>query len=196
MINIFVEGIADEKFIKDYLSYLNISNDFKVIKTNGKDNLLDFLNIFEKNTDLEGVNLIVFDADEDFNERKQEILNFREFNNIDFELFLFPNNEDKGDLETLLENIIPEDNKNIINCWDNYENCIGKLSKNLTIPANKTKIYAYLEVLLGKTQEEKKKIKERSRDYKNKKHWNLNSDYLLNLKNFLLDNIIEKEKII
>jgi hypothetical protein len=63
------------------------------------------------------------------------------------------------------------------------------MGKELTIPAKKTKIYAYLEVLLGVTKKEKEKIKERERDYKNKGHWNLDSDFLIPLKEFLLKHI-------
>ena len=48
----------------------------------------------------------------------------------------------------------------------------------LTIPAKKTKIYAYLEVLLGASKSEKKKIKEAYRDYTNVNHWDLNSNKL------------------
>ncbi|MDR3341410.1 MAG: hypothetical protein LBT14_01245 [Treponema sp.] len=55
----------------------------------------------------------------------------------------------------------------------------------------KTKIYAYLEVLLGETKKEKEKIKERERDYKNNEHWNLDSEFLVPLKNFLMKNIQE-----
>jgi len=189
MINIFVEGIGDEKFLKDYLSFLGISNDFKVIVVNGKDKLLQYINLFKKNTDLNGLNLVVFDSDDDFNDRKNFLLNFKERNKLEFQLFLFPNNKDNGDLEVVLENIIPNGNDEVMNCWTKYENCINKLNRNLTIPANKTKIYAYLEVLLGSTQEEKRKIKEKNRNYLNKKHWNLESEYLLNFKEFLLDSL-------
>jgi hypothetical protein len=188
MINIFVEGIGDEKFIKDYFSYLNIKEDFKVINTQSKDKLPDFINIFEKNTNNGVLNLIIFDTDNDFNDREKFLLNFKEKNELKFELFLLPNNKDKGDLETLLENIIPQKNEKIIGCWSNYENCINSLNRNLTIPVNKSKIHTYLEVLLDDTQNGKKKAKERSRDYTNKEHWDLDCDYLSNLKEFLLKN--------
>ena len=55
----------------------------------------------------------------------------------------------------------------------------------LTVPAKKTKIYGYLEALLGASNKEKEKIKDKKRDYKNTKHWNLDSVYLNPLKEFL-----------
>mgnify|MGYP003296751608 FL=1 len=44
-----------------------------------------------------------------------------------------------------------------------------------TIPAKKTKIYGYLEALLGGSKKEKKMIKEKKRDYKNALHWDLDT---------------------
>lgn len=41
------------------------------------------------------------------------------------------------------------------------------------VPARKTKIYAYLEALVGESKKQKAKIKEENRDYRNKDHWNL-----------------------
>lgn len=55
------------------------------------------------------------------------------------------------------------------------------MGKKLTIP---TKIYAYLEVLLRETR--KAMIKYPRRNYKNIAHWNLDSEYLIPLKDFLL----------
>ena len=61
-----------------------------------------------------------------------------------------------------------------------------KTPPTLTIPAKKTKIYAYLETLLGKSRSQKKLIKDANRNYKNTQHWNLDAEYLEPLKEFLL----------
>jgi len=188
MINIFVEGDSDIKFLEDYLSYLEVNkNCFKVESINGKDKLKNIQMKLMKNSDNNIINLIIFDSDDNFKQRRDSLLKFRNENNLKFELFLFPNNSDSGDLEILLENIIPENNKEIINCMNNYKSCIVNLNRNLTVPINKAKIYAYLEALLPK--KDSKKIHFSSRDYQNKEHWNLDSEYLLSLKGFLLDNI-------
>ena len=55
---------------------------------------------------------------------------------------------------------------------------------NLTTPAKKTKIYGYLEALLGESKSQKELIKEANRNYENPQHWNLDSNYLLLLKDF------------
>ena len=60
-----------------------------------------------------------------------------------------------------------------------------KTPPTLTIPAQKTKIYAYLETLLGKSRSQKKLIKDANRNYKNTQHWNLDAEYLEPLKEFL-----------
>jgi len=85
-------------------------------------------------------------------------------------------------------------NQPIFDCWNEFEQCLQdcaskKIGKVLTIPAKKTKIYAYLEVLLGETKKEKEKIKERERDYTEEQHWNLDSGFLEPLKQFLLEKL-------
>ncbi|MCY7358318.1 MAG: hypothetical protein LH609_12840, partial [Rudanella sp.] len=104
-----------------------------------------------------------------------------------FHYFLLPYNgehpeglRNNGDLETLLQEIICPDNQVILDCWEAYESCLlDKPSKmtvsgKFTLPARKTKIYAYLEALVGESKRQKAKIKEENRDYRHPKHWNLN----------------------
>ena len=192
-VKIFVEGVADEKFFKDYLSFLGVS-DCKILITNGKDGLFDeaIINELKSNSDNGGINLVFIDADDDYSKSKSIVLKNRDRLHTKFELFLMPDNKSTGALEDLLESIINTNNQPIFDCWQNYENNLLKIKipgriMPLTIPAKKTKIYAYLETLLGKNKKEKELIKERTRNYQNKEHWNLNSDYLKPLKDFLLN---------
>jgi hypothetical protein len=105
--------------------------------------------------------------------------------------FLLPNNQDDGDIETLLERIICPENQIIFDCWRDFENCLlpnkttSTDSGRFTLPARKTKIYAYLETLVGETDSEKEKIKDPNRNYRNPKHWDLNHPALANLRAFL-----------
>jgi hypothetical protein len=55
----------------------------------------------------------------------------------------------------------------------------------LTTPTRKTKIYGYLEALLGISNGQKEMIKEAKRDYHNKGHWDLSSANLSPLQQFL-----------
>ena len=143
-----------------------------------------------------GTNIVIIDADDDIDVRRSDILSWRQQHGLDFELFLLPNNKDKGALEDLLEKIINQDNKCIFECWENYEKELVKQEISwrtpppLTTPAKKTKIYGYLEALLGESQAQKNLIKEKERDYENAQHWNLDAAYLEPLKGFLEQHLL------
>jgi len=204
---IIVEGEADKKFFENYYHHLfhekapagSIIHPGKDDDTGGYQKLRkeDAINAMKQNTDAGGKNLVIFDADEDCEARRKELLAIRDEFGVEFELFLLPNNKDAGELEDMLEQIINPDNQPVMDCWATYE---GELEKvriptktppTLTIPAKKTKIYAYLETLLGKTRSQKKLIKDANRDYENTQHWNLDAEYLKPLKEFLVNNISE-----
>lgn len=206
---IFVEGDADKKFLSDYYHHLfqervpqysiNHTGDLKGDKTGGYKKLSDEINIREMriNTDQGGVNLVIFDADKDIEARRKELEAVKEQYHVEFELFLLPNNQDTGELEDLLENIINPNNRPIMDCWEDYEKELVKLEipgrtpPPLTTPAKKTKIYGYLEALLGDSNTQKELIKEVNRNYGNTLHWNLDAEYLEPLKEFLEKNISE-----
>jgi hypothetical protein len=198
---IYVEGIADIKFIKDFVKHhfrIELAKE-DIIDSGGWTNIKSqkangemIRNKMTSNTDNGGFNLVIFDADSDYAARKKEITEWGAINGLTFELFLFPNNSNTGALEELLENIIQPNNAPIFECWDQYETCLNTKTikdrgKPLTLPAKKTKIYGYLEALLGPSKSEKEKIKERERDYVNKNLWVIDSNYLDPLKTFLYE---------
>jgi len=198
---IIVEGDADKKFFEDYYHHIfgekapkgSITHPGKGSKTGGYQKLKseDAIGAMRQNTDLGGINLVIFDADEDIEARRAELLAIKEEFGVEFELFLLPNDKDAGALEDLLENIINPNNQPVMDCWQTYEEKLrevripSKTPPTLTIPAKKTKIYAYLETLLGKSRSQKKLIKDANRNYKNTQHWNLDAEYLEPLKEFL-----------
>ena len=204
---IIVEGDADKKFFENYYHHLfhekapagSIMHPGKNNTTGGYQKLRkeDAINALKQNTDAGGKNLVIFDADDDCEARRKELLAIQEEFGVEFELFLLPNNKDAGELEDMLEQIINPDNQPVMDCWATYEDELEKVripTKNpptLTIPAKKTKIYAYLETLLGKSRSQKKLIKDPYRNYENTQHWNLNAEYLEQLKEFLNNNISE-----
>ena len=197
--HIIVEGIADLVFFEQYYQHLfgEPAPEGFIFKTDGKDNLHKFVNKMSSMTANDGVNLVIFDADKDIDSRRKELLEWKENAGVSFELFLLPNNKDKGALEDLLENIINPNNQPIFNCWEDYEKELVKLEipgrtpPPLTTPAKKTKIYGYLEALLGETKSEKEQIKESNRNYDNTMHWNLDAEYLEPLKECLDKNLKE-----
>ena len=163
-VKIIVEGIADEKFLKDYFQHIfseSEISDEEIIVSGGwthinsqKNQGETIRNHMQRNTADDGVNFMIFDADEDFATRKNVIEQWKAENHLNFELFLFPNNNDSGDLEHLLEKIITDQNQPIFDCWERYETCLQEhaskiIGKKMTTPPRKTKIYGYLEALLG-----------------------------------------------
>ena len=208
--SIFVEGDSDKRFIEDYLLFLSEQDPQFILpegwqknihKTNGWTNLSTAKNEAVRNTMIRttrqgGVNLIIFDADIDAKARKAELEEVKAKYGLIFETFLFPNNQDSGAIEELLEHVINPQNQCVLDCWKRYEadlakqNIAWKQPPCPTTPSSKSKIYAYLEALVGTTQSEKEKIKDRNRDFLNTNHWNLAATYLAALKNFMLANLI------
>lgn len=199
---IIVEGDADKKFFEDYYHHIfgekapksSITHPGKDGDTGGYQKLKseDAIGLMRQNTDMGGINLVIFDADEDTEARRSELLVIKEEFGVEFELFLLPNDKDAGALEDMLENIINPNNQQVMDCWQSYEEELGevriptKIPPTLTIPAKKTKIYAYLETLLGTSKTQKKLIKDANRKYENAQHWNLDAEYLEPLKEFLV----------
>lgn len=178
---IFVEGLNDEQFLKDYLNYLQI-NDFKITQVGGNTKLKYNKDIKKYKDDIEEVEnvKIIFDADNDLEEARKNIkeqLGNELFNKC--EIFLIPNNKDKGNLETLIEDIAKE--KCILKCFDGYVECLIKLQEknpNIQKPIKKSKVYAYNHSF---------GFKNGSKNYKiDNKYFNLESEYLNPLKEFLL----------
>ncbi|EMH21637.1 DUF3226 domain-containing protein [Helicobacter pylori] len=210
---IFVEGPSDKVFLEVYLYFLEdfpIKN-FKVKDVKGKDNLSKRLLEIEKYDKT----LIIFDADikkesqesdAGFDNKLKYIHEKFQEKGIDFpkeQIFLFPNNQDDGDLETLLFKIAKYDE--FLKCFKGYLECIKnkkhyKPIKNI----RKNMLYAYLELFKlekffqyswdtnNKKEEkiiidDKGKIKENYKEEyeKLKKVIDFNSNSLVPLKNFL-----------
>ncbi len=147
---IFVEGSSDRFFLEVYLLYLYFQEkfpikNFKVQNVDGKGNLSKRLLEIEKYDKT----LIIFDADKDYESNKKEILKIVSKTKqiiSEEQIFLFPNNQDDGDLETLLLEI--DNHKEFINCFESYLNYIKKQEHYKPIKnIRKSKWYAYLEVL-------------------------------------------------
>ncbi|WRA20682.1 hypothetical protein KVM08_01785 [Helicobacter pylori] len=214
---IFVEGPSDKVFLEVYLYFLEdipIKN-FKVRSTNGKDNLSSKLLLETEKYDK---TLIIFDADKNYESNKKEILSKTQQKITEEQIFLFPNNQDDGDLETLLLEIAKH--KEIIQCFKRYLKCIEckyigiKEHHELIRNIRKNMLYAYLEVFElqkffqykwdtnNKKNEEniiiddKGKIKEEHQEEyeKLKEAIDFNSKSLIPLKNFLEKSTENKQK--
>lgn len=201
MVSIFVEG-KEEVFIKALLidlGYTNIDDKVEFVSTNGWKGLKKVDQTFKDN-DFSGTkNLVIYDADTELNNggfqtRKGEIEGILNGFNVQYEIFLFPNNGDNGDYESLLLEIINPDNSELLDCFEGYEDCISDCknvdgSDKYISPNRKSKIYSYISAF-HKSRRQKEKMKNKGDwSFNNATFWDLNAQYLTNLKAFLLANI-------
>lgn len=199
-IQIFVEGKSDYQLIYQIVKYwfnyplflkteLRMTEGWtKIVSSTAKG--ISWRQFMRNNSDNGGVNLIIFDADNDIEQRREEILKWKKEHDLDFELFLFPNNQSPGAVEDLLMQCINPHNQPIIDCWKSYVAClktkkIEGRSRPLTIPARKSEVYCYLETLVGTTKKEKDLIKDENRNFLNPDHWDMDCAAIQPLKNFL-----------
>ncbi|ADU84393.1 DUF3226 domain-containing protein [Helicobacter pylori] len=213
---IYTEGKSDRNFLGWYLNFLKYKDHFDMFDIEGKDKLIsgEFLEKIDKILNNKHQTYkqvcIIFDADKKesqeidagFDNKLEHICEKLKEKGIDFpreQIFLFPNNQDDGDLETLLLKIAKHDK--LIKCFEKYLKCIEckcigikehckpikKIRKNM--------LYAYLEALGLEDLYTKKNIfdniegkvkNEYKEDYERlKKAIKFESDLLVPLKNFL-----------
>jgi hypothetical protein len=184
---IFAESKADIKFLSDYIAEIfdeSLSdNQFDPLgswsgyRSDGRPKA-SVQQAFDENKSV----ILMLDANGDFQERSNDVLeDFKQFN-ITVQLFLFPNNQSPGNLETMLAEIAVD--KKLMDCFLEYERCVQAYPKKL----NDSRIYSYLDMLLvGNHKDTKGKDmrQEAFRNYRNKDHWNLDHEYLQPLKIFL-----------
>lgn len=216
---VVVEGKTDKNFLIAYLEFLEKGAHSKYLKTEDKNILVSGGKDGLKNNDDSDDNtkdsnvstkikkriqegekiLIIFDADNNYEESKQNIEKqlkelFKELGveakeKENYDIFLMPNNKDKGTLEDLFEKIAKC--KDVLKCFDKYCKCIKIVQKKsmqekestevqIRLPPPKTKIYAYFQAL-GCIIEENKGKKFKIDD----RFFDLENEYLKPLKNFL-----------
>lgn len=194
MLKIFVEG-NESRFIEDLIEVRlgkTKGTDFEVLTSGGWNKLKEISPKIQEFNDL-GFNVqLIFDADsppEGGNQsRRQFIEEFRDNNNLSFDLFLFPENTTDGDFELLLEGVINNTHRGILDCFEQYENCVDQYNKEQIIydlPIRKSKIYAYVDAFPKSNREKEKFIKRGCLLYKNPEIWDLNAPDLNPLIDFI-----------
>lgn len=171
------------------LVYAANSKEIEIVGTGGYTNLDQFAVQMQRNTDNGIKNLVIFDADfpkeGGFEKRKAELLCVKEEMGVDFELFLFPNNQDDGTFEHLLEHLATEEHKGLLECFEGYESCIrGRNNPKYVSPDQKAKMYAYVSTQ-KKNNKETTEFKKGNWYFDRAGWWNLDVDYLTPLKDFL-----------
>jgi len=183
MVTIFIEGKADQRFLEDFITFHFDSetlNKISFIDVKGKDSIHLVRNEFQKNTDQEGVNLLIFDADADFDTRILELEKKKLDLGINFETFLFPNNQNNGDLEVLLLNLTTENHKGIFECFKPFNDCLLAKDSTYNVPSLKTQVYSYLDF-------QNLEPKENNRNYLHN-CWNLEHEFVIPLLKFIKKN--------
>ncbi|WRE22416.1 hypothetical protein KVE88_01930 [Helicobacter pylori] len=208
---IYTEGKSDKNFLSWCLYVWKNEDHFDIIYVEGKNKLFSdefckrIENILNNKDQAYKQVCIIFDADKKESQKRDAGFDnklkyirkeFKE-KGIDFpreQIFLFPNNQDDGDLETLLSEIA--NHKEFINCFESYLDCIKKKEYYKPIKnIRKSMWYAYLEVFGLEDLYTKKNIfdntggkvkNEYEEDYeKLKKAIKFESELLIPLKNFL-----------
>ncbi len=168
------------KFIEHHFPGKLYEVDFDVRGIGGKDKLEASAPIFrlaENDT-----NIVVFDADSPlngggFNKRKSEIETQRQKLSLNFELFLWPNNHEDGDFETLLLKMINPKHQGVLDCFQGFEKCVGgRDPKGLMyeLPGLKAEMYTYIEIM-KLSDDERKTLKNGFYQFDNPEYWNLDS---------------------
>lgn len=204
-IYIWTEGPADRKWLVDVLqswygyeqneirgSSFELTKDTKpeivilsgkgvssFITTTGWEKIKDN---FESNEKQGIKNLLVIDADESFERRKQEVFDTcGAYVNAET-LYLWPENramEGQGDLESLLRQLTPPANVAFFECWNGLMDCLR--SKNnpyqpdgsFITPDRKSELYAYVSAITGNP----KLANETNRSYIDTGLWNISPEH-------------------
>ncbi|MGY0391734.1 DUF3226 domain-containing protein [Bizionia sp. KMM 8389] len=195
MLVIITEG-KDEVFIKEYLEFLGYENEvhFKTDSIGGWTKIKLSEPILKRYRDEGNTVVLVFDADTSLNDggyqrRLDEINDVLEDIDLTIDVFLLPNGADDGDYETLLERIAVADRSRVFSCFDSYETCVRALETDdlkFITPIRKSRIYAYIETFPESNRARDKELKSGTNFFKNPSYWNLNSDSLQPLHDFLI----------
>ncbi len=217
---IFVEGIADVYFLRDFIMFhiselkyelekrkkkvvaYNIKGEsllIKIIIGGGYTAVKNAKVRFETHKTEAYQILVIQDAD---NPQKQEggVRNrmlyldaVKRDLEIDFETFLFPDNENDGDLETLLLKIIDKNKfEKSFECYKKYVDCSTKLAQenySEELLKDKNIVFNYFRTYYGMNG-----AREENRKYETP-FWDLASPELEPLKLFFVKNILQKRTV-
>ena len=165
--------------------------DFDVIGINGWTNIPKNEYEFKENSDKGFSNLVIFDADEErngggFAKRRSEILAMKS-ESIEFDLFLWPDNHTDGDFEMLLSKIINSEHQCLLDCYENFEDEVRANDPDevkYETPGRKGEMYSYIS-LQKMSQKQKKELSKGYWMFDDSKYWDLSSDELKPLIDFL-----------
>ena len=179
------------KVIAKHFPKCQYKKDFDVIGTNGWTNIPNNEYEFKENTDNGFANLVIFDADEERNGggfaiRQAEIQALKS-DSIDFDLFLWPNNQTNGDFELLLSKIVNPEHQCLLDCYEHFEDEVranDPEEEKYDTPGRKGEMYSYIS-LQKMSQKQKGYLSKGYWMFDNPKYWDLSSEELNPLVDFL-----------
>ena len=203
MVNIFLEAKSNKTpeacfvkaIVKKYFPHAEEGGDYKFIYVDGKDNLPNVVPEMLTNTADGGVNLVIFDADTlenggGFVTRQQQLMDKKAEIGVSFDLFLYPSDGEDGDVEVLMERIACKDkHARFFSCFQMYENCISQDKDSDGKPRYKTpnrkgKLHTYINAMQLNNRQ-MRGLGSGQWLFDNNDYWNLDSDDLQPLVNFL-----------
>lgn len=189
-VKLVVEGPSDVKFLQDFIKvrFKGVNLEKENFIEAGTNNLNPVKGIIEAANERGEFVLLIFDADADREVIKERI--DAQVSSFDLSIenqFFFPNNQDPGNLETLLRGVVATDREGVFSCIDTYGECISEYHiPELREFSNKAKMYVYVDSFSvggagkpGKT------------DFTEELLWDLNSEHLNPLYEFLRPYFIE-----
>ncbi len=198
MTRIYIEAkhanTTEAVFIKTLLSRIGKNeNQYELIYVDGKDNLPNVAVKMQEATFENINNIIIFDADFSqnkggFSVRKSAIANKLQALAVQATIFLFPNNREDGDIETLLERIMQKHNhQRFFDCYHDYESCLGGMYKT---PNRKGKLHTYISAQTGLTKKQRDALGSGEWCFEDKRYWDIDNVEVDPLKNFLTSHVL------
>jgi hypothetical protein len=165
---------------------------YEIRKTDGWTNLHLEQQYFRRTSDAGGLNLVIFDADTPHHPngghtaRRRKLEGVRQGLGLTFKLFLLPDNRSDGNLETLLEQLVPPTHRRVLTCYDALATCLAQPAYQIPDP-DKKRFFVYMDVMPLSGQERKRFNKSHGDDrlYENPAYWNLEATVLDPLVQFL-----------
>lgn len=201
MTKIFIEAkdkkTSEYHFLEAIIRLFFLGKEVDFICMNGIGNLFNETNLNQISLAQESGEQVIVLADADtiakrqgYAQRKAKIENDMVTHAVSFPYFLYPNNQDDGDVETLMESAARRDLHTVFfDCFEDYEKCVSGTKDEsgnpiYNVPDLKSKLNTYM-----RAQKLPRKLRDRfgSGDwlFDNADYWNLNVATLLPLKEFL-----------
>ena len=205
MTKIFIEAqdktTPEYNFLKTIIDLYFSTKDVDFICIGGVGNLFNETNI-NQISQAQAVGeqvLVLIDADTvakgyGFAKRKEDIESGMQTHKISFSCFIYPNNQDDGEVENLMESAARRDLHQVFfDCFEDYEKCVSGVKDEYGLPLYNTpnlkgKLHTYMNA-----QKLSNKLRRRlgAGDwlFSNTDYWDLNAVALQPLKDFLATNL-------